>query len=235
MDISLTSAKQEKDIVQKIIEQATYSENLEKVKLELSQFEGKHFRHLNLEQLLKRVKDISIKFKKSKLINDYSVHDYENVTQDLNIFFDISDKIPNLLQYRDKIENMIARTELHSKLKKNNHCWLDSNTKTFYFTLRNGSVKPLTLWTERAQSDYTYLIFRLLYEHWLEFGEQVITKGTMQSKLNKLGWNDINDYKIKNYIKNLRDTKISPAQLSAFIIISYDRKLQGYKLKITYP
>lgn len=234
-NISPTYAKQEVDILKRILIQSSYSERQDKVKLEIAQFEGKHFRHLNLEQLLERIKEVSTKFKNLKLINDFSVYKYEGVTQDLKIVFDISDKIPHLEQFKAQLENEIAKAELKSKLKKNNYYWLDSDTKTFYFTLPNGSLKPMTLWTERAQSNHTFLIFKVMYEHWNEFGSQVITKSEIHAQLIKLGWENASDEDIKNYIKNLRETKIKPALLSTYIEISFDRKLQGYRLVINYP
>jgi len=234
-NISPTHSKQEVDILNRILAQSSYSEELDRVKLKLSQFEGKHFRHLSLKQLLERIDEVSTKFKNLKLINDFSVYKHEGVDRDLEIVFDIKDTIFQLEKHKIQIENGIAKTELQSKLKKNNYCWLDQDAKTFYFALPNGSPKPIPLWTERAQSNHTFLIFKVLYEHWQEFSTQIITKSTIKSQLSKLGWDDVSDQDLKNYIKNLRDTKIKPAQLSTYIDISYDRKLQGYRLVITYP
>lgn len=235
MDISPTYAKQEVDVLKKILYQSGCSESLAEVKFKLSDFEGKHFNHLATEQILQRVMDIATKLKNMKLINGYAVEYRKDIAKETDISFDIGDKIPSLQEYKDKLEDEIARVEIKSKLKKSNYCWLDRDTKTFYFTLRNGSPKSVPLWTERAESTLLYLLFTVLYENWLEFGDQVITKVSIRDRLNKLGCDNVSDYKMRYYIKNIRSAKIKPAQLSPFITIPYVRKLKGYKFVVTYP
>lgn len=230
--INTTYAKQEVDILQRILEQSEYSEKADEVRLTLSQFEGKHFRHLTSEILLQRVKEVSIKLRKAGLINNYFVGEYESLSLDLLLVFNIKDKVSSLERYKEQVENDLAKIELQNKLKKGGFCRLDPDTKSFHLTLPNGAVQTILLYTQRSHSDHMFLIFKVLYEHWLKFDEQVITKSKIKSSLDKLGWQDVNDEEIKKYIGNLRTKIIKPANLFSYINILSDRKLKGYKFKI---
>lgn len=232
-----TKVKQEVDIIQKILDQAEYSEDIEKVELTLLQFEGKHFRHLSVSELLKCVKQVSTKLKNKALINRYSVLN-ENTIQNIFIIFNVLKKVPQLKEYKEKLEREIANEELQSRIKKSNYCRLDNTTKVFYFMVPNGATQAIPLWTERAESDHIFILFKVLFEHWLEYGEQVITRGLIKSKLFSLGWRDVTDKNISSSLANVRKTKIAPAKLSQYVDISFEKNskgVEGYKLKILYP
>lgn len=229
--------KQEIDIVQRILDQVEYSEDFEKVNLKLSQFEGKHFRHLSTNDLLKRVQEVCTKLKNKSLINSFAVLG-EGTAQNIFIIFNLQQKSTQLNEYKKLLEKEIANEELQVKLKKNNYCQLDHTSKVFYFMLPNGAVQAIPLWTERAESDHIFLLFKVLYEHWLEYGERVISKGLMKSKLIALGWHEVTDKNLSSSIANIRKTKIAPAKLSQYVEISFEKNNEseeGYKLKIIYP
>lgn len=230
MDISPTLAKQEVDVIKRILEQSSYSESVDEVKLELIQFKGKHFNHLTTEKLLKRIKEISTKLSNLGHINSYRITEEAH---DKSIYFDINTKIHILKQYQLQTENYIARIELQSKSKKANYFWLNEETSTAHFVLPNGSTQSMTFHSERGKNRM-FLIFKVLYDHWFEFHQATITKTDIKANLAKSGWADIGDKELSNYVGNIRKTKIKPAKLFAYIQIQYDKDKEGYYMRVAY-
>lgn len=111
--MNATYAKQEVDILHRILEQSSYSENLEEVKLTLSQFEGKHFRQYTPERtpekLLKRVDEVLVKYKNHSLISSYNIAIHKKTTLEILIEINIKNKIGALRQYKADIEDQISR------------------------------------------------------------------------------------------------------------------------------
>lgn len=233
MAISLTYLKQERDVADRILDNLSYAAKKETLEIELRIFRGKHFRHLSVEQLLKRIEEISRNFKNENLIDDFSIEDHKGVSEDLLIVFDLRDKVESLISYRRELNNKIRKLELNDAMKRGNYCRLDDDTCTFYYTLPNGSVQTIPLFAQRG-SKKMYLIFKVLYNSWIKAAGEVVPKYILISELGKLGWDDVNDADLKNYIGNIRKTKIIPAKLSKYVSIISDRKHKGYRLEIIY-
>lgn len=201
MNLSPTYAKQEIDVINWIIEKSESSENEEKIELPLKRFRGKHFniKDYTTEDLLQRIKEILIKFKKKQLINNFFIED-QKITPDLKINFNINNKIIQLINYRDCLVTYKSNVELQNKLKKVNYFWISGNS--VFFVLPNGTTQPMTFYSERG-SDRMFMIMEILYKQWLDFHNLFISKTELISKLNKLGWENITHKILSNYIGNI--------------------------------
>lgn len=117
MEDSPILLKQEKDIVNTILRYLEYSESNSLLAIELTRFEGKHFRHLTPgvtpARLLNRIKEILIMFKQAKLVNDFTLPSSIDLTLNSTIKIDIKHKIGKLKQYwidlDKKIGNITAK------------------------------------------------------------------------------------------------------------------------------
>lgn len=234
MDISVTHAKQEVDVIKTILAQSSYAESLSEINLFLYQFEGKHFRHLSTNLLHTRINEILNKLKRRAVINNYFKDTDTPVTSDSLLRVDIDSKESVLESYKSELEKYIWKSEIQTKKMRGRLTGLDEDTYSFHYTLPNGGVQTITLYTTRSHSKMTFHLFKVLYEHWLQQGEKVITKSSIINALSKLGEGDVNEQTIEFYIANLKTKLIAPAHLSGFVQIVPAKKEKGYIFKIEY-
>lgn len=234
MDISVTHAKQEVDVIKRIFAQSSYAESLSEINLFLYQFEGKHFRHLTTNLLHARIIEIFNKFKRRAVINNYFKDADTSVTSDLLLRVDIENKESALKSYKSELEKYIWKSEIQTKKMRGRLTGLDEDTYSFHYTLPNGVIQTITLYSTRSKSKMTFHVFKVLYEHWLQHGEEIITKSSIITALSKLGEEDVNEQTIEFYIANLKTKLIAPANLSGFVQIVPAKKEKGYIFKIDF-
>ncbi len=234
MDISVTQAKQEVDVIKRIIAQSSYAESLNEVNIFLQQFEGKHFRHLATILLHSRIIEILNKFKRISAINNYYIDVDTSVTSDLLLRVDIGNKESALESYKNDLEKYIWKSEMQTQKMRGRLTGLDEDVYSFHYTLPNGVPQTITLYSTRSKSKMTFHLFKVLYRHWLQNGEEIITKSSIINALSKLGEDDVNEQTIEFCIANLKTKLIAPAKLSGFVKIDPARKVKGYIFKIKY-
>ncbi len=110
---SSTYAVQEIDIIDRILDQAGYSENLENVILQLTQFEGKHFRQYTPQQtpqkLLKRINEVLIKFTNNSVINSFHTTIDNKTPLETKISINIRNKIGILRKYKSDLDLHVSK------------------------------------------------------------------------------------------------------------------------------
>src|SRR5581483_3838581 len=224
MDISVTHAKQEVDVIKRIFAQSSYAESLNEVSIFLHQFEGKHFRHLTTNLLHSRIIEILNKFKRKAVINNYFKDADTSVTSDLLLRVDVENKESSLESYKNNLENFIYKNEMDRREMRASRTQLNTNNNSFRYMLPNGDPIRISLKSRRSHSNHMYLLFKALYDYWLDYGGQVITKDKIKYELEKSGWDGVTDIDIKNYIGNLRSKILEPEKLDGYIKIESDRK-----------
>jgi hypothetical protein len=234
MDISVTHAKQEVDVIKRIFAQSSYAETLSEINLFLYQFEGKHFRHITTNLLYSRIIEILNKFKRKAVINNYFKDTDTPLISDLQLRVDIENKESGLENYKSELEKYIWKSEMQTQKMRGRLTGLDEDVYSFHYTLPNGVPQTITLYSTRSKSKMTFHLFKVLYEHWLQYGEEVITKSNIINALSKLGEDDVNEQTVEFYIANLKTKLIAPAKLSGFVQIVPAKKEKGYIFKIKY-
>lgn len=136
----------------------------------------------------------------------YEVYHFK-VSEDFNDHYDRYQKIQNVTQ---------------------NYYWFDNNT--FFFTLRDNSVKAISFDTERGNRQVLTL-FQTIVEHWKKNGEKPIMGSEIVKAMARFG-SEVDTIQLKNIISNVRNKKIKPAGLENNIHIDYDRKAGGWRIDI---
>lgn len=115
MVYSSTLLKQERYFIEKLLDQANRSENLDKVNFTLGQLEGKYLHNLPISELHKQVYEILIKLKKDSLINEFHIASNENISLGLPLEVNLINRIGRLRRRWSDLNNMI--TSLNSEAK----------------------------------------------------------------------------------------------------------------------
>lgn len=131
--------------------------------------------------------------------------------------FKVSDKFNDCYDHYQKIQNVTQ-----------NYSWFENNS--FFFTLRDGSVKTISFDTERGNRQVLSL-FQTIIEHWKINGNEPVTGDEIVKSMAKFG-SKVETIQLKNIISNVRNKKIKPAGLENKIFIEYDKKSGGWRIDI---
>lgn len=228
-NLSLTHLKQELSIVKTILAQLEYSETKSKVSIQLDKFRGKHFRDFSSEQLVNRVLEVLIRFKKHNLISTFK-------KSGPLLILSLKNKVKRLENYKNQLEKEISKQEADLTILKSHSgkfCWLVDNNKTFFIKNIKNQPKTIPLRSSRKTTHMSCL-FTIFFNHWEMNGEKLITNQQILRRAKDMCQFDPNLNWIKNTVNNIRNQKI-PESLQKYIKFKPSRGKGGWIISIQQP
>lgn len=138
----------------------------------------------------------------------------------------------DIFQHMFSVLALKRRRAVSSENDTKKYCWLDN--ETFFIRLKDGSLKSMPFGTRR-ETKFMLLFFKILYQHWQQFGNKPLEREEIRKRLLKGGLPEASDKFIKDTASNLRKSRINPLGLSELISITYDRSAGGFSLDIKKP